>query len=57
MQMPELKSVSIKKGEFPVLRLFLQNGGMLLGAAIMLVIALYEVQLQNAIAPSTAHDH
>ncbi|ESO10666.1 hypothetical protein HELRODRAFT_71847 [Helobdella robusta] len=40
--LPEMKSVAPKKGEHPFLHLSLQVCGMLLGASIMLVIALYE---------------
>jgi len=43
-----MTSIGPKKGEHPLLHLALQNSGMLVGASIMLMIALYEVQLQNA---------
>jgi len=42
-------SVDTKKGEHPLWHLILQMVGMLLGAAIMFVIALYERQLQSAL--------
>lgn len=52
----EMKSVDPKQGEHRLLHLALHNCGMLLGVGILLVIALYEVHLQNAISPaSTAH--
>ena len=56
-QLPEMKFVGPKKGEHPLLHLGLQNAGMLLGAGIMLVIALYEEQLQNVIGPGSTHEH
>ena len=40
-----------KKGEHPLLHLALQNSGMLVGASIMLIIAIYEQQLQQAFSP------
>ena len=43
-----MTSVGPKKGEHPLLHLALQNSGMLVGVSIMLVIALYEEQLQKA---------
>ena len=54
-----MTSVSPKKGEHPLLHLALQNMGMLLGAGIMTVIALYEQQLQSAFSDNDAdhHDH
>jgi len=56
VQLPELKQIGPKKGETPLLHLALQNCGMLIGSGIMLVIALYESQLQNAFHPvSTGH--
>jgi len=48
-----MTSVGPKKGEHPLLHLALQNSGMLVGATIMLVIALYEHQLQNAFSHLT----
>ena len=52
-----MTSVGPKKGEHPLLHLALQNSGMLVGASIMLVIAVYEVQLQHAFSPSlTTHE-
>jgi len=51
-----MTSVGPKKGEHPLLHLALQNSGMLVGASIMLVIAVYEEQLQNAFgAGMTVH--
>lgn len=56
--LPEMTSVGPKKGEHPLLHLALQNSGMLVGASIMLMIALFEVQLQNAFSPGlTGHEH
>ena len=51
LQLPEMTSVGPKKGEHPLLHLALQNSGMLVGASIMLVIAVYEEQLQHAFSP------
>ena len=42
-----MTSMDPKKGEHPLLHLLLQNSGMLLGVSIMLVIVLYEDQLQK----------
>lgn len=57
LQLPEMTSVGPKKGEHPLLHLALQNSGMLVGASIMLLIAVYEEQLQNAFGPGlTAHE-
>ena len=52
-----MTSVSPKKGEHPLLHLALQNVGMLLGAGIMTVIALYEQQLQSAFSHNDADHH
>ena len=46
-----------KKGEHPLLHLALQNSGMLVGASIMLMIAIYEEQLQNAFSDSVTVQH
>ena len=57
-QLPEMKLVGRKKGENQVLYLVLQNAGLLLGVGIMLVIALYEEELQNVVSTdSTTHEH
>jgi len=57
LQLPEMTSVGPKKGEHPLLHLALQNSGMLVGASVMLLIAVYEEQLQNAFSPgSTLHE-
>ena len=56
LQLPELTSVGPKKGEHPLLHLALQNSGMLVGASIMLVIAMYEHQLQQAFSPTSNSD-
>jgi len=53
VQLPEITQVGPKKGETPLLRIARQNSGMLLGAGIMLVIAVYELQLQNLISPGS----
>ena len=42
LQLPELTSVQPKRGENPLVHLALQNVGMLTGAGIMLLIAIYE---------------
>jgi len=53
-----MKLVGRKKGENQVLYLVLQNAGLLLGVGIMLVIALYEEELQNVVSTdSTTHEH
>lgn len=58
VQLPEMTSVGPKKGEHPLLHLALQNTGMLVGASIMLVIAVYEEQLQQAFSPGLSlHSH
>jgi len=58
MQLPEMTSVGPKKGEHPLLHLALQNSGMLVGASIMLIIAVYEEQLQRAFSPGpTLNSH
>jgi len=49
-----MTSVGPKKGEHPMLHLALQNSGMLIGASIMLIIALYEYELQNAFSAGWA---
>jgi len=46
-----MTSVGPKKGEHPLFHLALQNSGMLVGASIMLIIAMYEQQLQQAFSP------
>jgi len=53
VQLPELKQVGPKKGGTPLLYIALQNCGMLLGAGILLVIAVYELQLQTLISPDS----
>lgn len=45
--LPEVSSVDTKKGEHPFFHLLLQLLGMLLGGSIMLIIALYEHDLQT----------
>jgi len=53
-----MTSVGPKKGEHPLLHLALQNSGMLVGASIMLIIAVYEEQLQSAFSSGlTVHEH
>jgi len=47
-----MTSIGPKEGEHPLLHLALQNSGMLVGGSIMLIIAIYEEQLQNAFSPS-----
>jgi len=54
--MPQMTLVGSKKAGNQLLYIALQNAGMLFGAGILLVIALYESQLQNAISPGSA-DH
>jgi len=52
-----MTSVGPKKGEHPLLHLALQNSGMLVGASIMLMIAIYEEQLQNAFSDGVTIQH
>lgn len=47
--LPEMSAVDTKKGENQFLHLFLQVCGMIFGASIMLVIAVYEHDLQRAL--------
>lgn len=48
-KLPEMTAVDTKKGENQYLHLFLQVCGMLAGAGIMLLIAIFEHSLQNTI--------
>lgn len=49
LQLPEMSSVDPKKGENPFLHLLLQVLGILLGSGIMLVIALFEHDIKQAL--------
>ncbi|XP_069121951.1 zinc transporter ZIP10-like isoform X2 [Argopecten irradians] len=49
--LPELTAVDTKQGEHPFFHLFIQVIGMILGASIMLIIALYEKNLMNILEP------
>jgi len=57
LQLPEMTKMDPKKGEHPLLHLALQNSGMLVGASIMLVIALFEDQLQDSLSTATFDDN
>ena len=45
-QLPEISNVSPKDGESPAIHLLIQNAGLLTGAIIMLLIAVYEDKIQ-----------
>jgi hypothetical protein len=45
-----------KKGEHPLLHLALQNSGMLVGASVMLLIALFEDQIQHTFSQVAVQD-
>ena len=49
VQLPEMMAVDTKKGENQYLHLLLQVVGMLLGSGIMLIIAVYEHDLQRTL--------
>ncbi|XP_021373031.1 zinc transporter ZIP10-like [Mizuhopecten yessoensis] len=49
--LPELTAVDTRQGEHPFSHLLIQLGGMILGATIMLIIALYEKNLMNILEP------
>ncbi|XP_060078538.1 zinc transporter ZIP6-like isoform X2 [Ylistrum balloti] len=49
--LPELTAVDTRQGEHPFCHLLIQVGGMILGASIMLLIALYEKNLMNILEP------
>jgi zinc transporter ZupT len=55
--LPEMTSMNPKKGEHPLFHLVLQNSGMLLGVSVMLIIALFERQLQDSFTSSEANLH
>ena len=46
-QLPQVSDVDTKKGEHPHCHLLLQISGMMLGAGIMFLIALFEHDLKN----------
>ncbi len=46
LQLPEMTAVDPREGENPCVHLALQNAGLLLGGAIMLLIALYEDKIR-----------
>ena len=45
-QLPEITNISPKEGENPGVHLLLQSAGIITGAAIMLLIAIYEDRIQ-----------
>ncbi|XP_033732150.1 zinc transporter ZIP10-like [Pecten maximus] len=49
--LPELTAVDTRQGEHPFTHLLIQVGGMIIGATIMLLIALYETKLMNILEP------
>lgn len=50
--LPELRPMEAKKGESPLWHLLLQNFGLLTGVAIMVVIAIFEHDIERAIGGS-----